>query len=297
MNRKKKQIFPNLVLMKLSAWHKKNGDEVTLLSANEYIENDLFNNFDEAYGACVFTKNTSVAKRLKRIGVIVGGSGTDELIVLNDEIEHIYPDYDLYGIKDTAYGFLTRGCPRHCPFCIVGDKEGTSSKKVADLSEWWKGQKNIKLLDPNILACENHVELLNQLINSHAWIDITQGMDARLLSDDNIDLITGLKLKTIHFAWDNPRDKIIPTKLKFFKKHTKNLKTDYVKHKCYVLTNYWSTFEEDLYRVNWLRANNFDPYVMIFDKEHASKKIRHLQRWCNNKIIFRSETDFYKYRP
>ena len=213
-----------------------------------------------------------------------------------DDIEHIMPDYSLYNITDTAYGFLTRGCPRHCPFCIVAAKEGAHSYKVADLSEWWSGQKFIKLLDPNILACPESKELLQQLVDSKSYIDVTQGMDARLLHEDNIELVTALKIKTIHFAWDNPHDEVVPKRLKFFKAHTKNLRTDYVKHKCYVLTNFWSTIDEDLYRIQWLRENNFDPYVMIYNKENAPKKIRELQRWCNNKMIFRSEPNFKKYR-
>ena len=158
------------------------------------------------------------------------------------------------------------------------------------------GQKFIKLLDPNILACPESKELLQQLVDSKSYIDVTQGMDVRLLHEDNIDLVTALKIKTIHFAWDNPYDEVVPKRLKFFKAHTKNLRTDYVKHKCYVLTNFWSTIDEDLYRIQWLRENNFDPYVMIYNKENAPKKIRELQRWCNNKMIFRSEPNFKKYR-
>lgn len=77
------------------------------------------------------------------------------------EIEHIYPDYSLYPVHtgygqalntQTAYGFLTRGCPRNCDFCHVGQKEGLRSRKVADLSEFWNGQGNIELMDPNLLA-------------------------------------------------------------------------------------------------------------------------------------------------
>ena len=120
-------------------------------------------------------------------------------------------------------------------------------------------------------------------------------MDARLLTDENLQVIKDLKIKRIHFAWDNPKDKVVPEKLLLFKSYTKNLKTDYVKHKCYVLTNYWSTLEEDLYRVYWLRDNGFDPYVMIYDKPNAPKEIRRLQGWVNNKRIFRTCNKFDEY--
>ena len=290
-----KKIFPTLTLMKLSAYHKAKGDNVTLLSVDQYLNGDIFDKYDKVYASCIFSKNKGIAKRLACMGVEVGGSGYDMAIKLPYEIEHIMPDYSLYGITDTAYGFLTRGCPRGCPFCIVAEKEGAKSYKVANLSEWWSGQKIIKLLDPNILACQDSKKLLKQLVDSKAYVDITQGMDARLLNEENIDLIVNMRVKNIHFAWDNPHDEVVPDRLKFFKAHTKNLASDYVKHKCYVLTNYWSTLSDDLYRIYWLRDNNFDPYVMVYDKDNAPKEIRKLQRWCNNKMIFRSEPDFSKY--
>lgn len=288
--------FPNLCLMKLSSFYKSIGDTTMLLRPRDVLSGgNLFYSCDKLIGASVFTSNSKISNELEKAGVFVAGTGTDRKDVLPDSIEHIFPDYSLYSISDTAYGFLTRGCPRKCPFCIVSDKEGSKSVKVADLSEWWNGQKNIKLLDPNILACPDHISLLEQLRDSKAYIDVTQGMDARLLSDTNLEVIKDIKIKRIHFAWDNPKDKVVPEKLKLFKGYTKNLKTDYVKHKCYVLTNYWSTLEEDLYRVYWLRDNGFDPYVMIYDKPNAPKEIRRLQGWVNNKRIFRTCNKFDEY--
>ena len=288
--------FPNLCLMKLSSFYKSIGDTTMLLRPRDVLSGgNLFCSCDKLIGASVFTSNSKISSELEKAGVFVAGTGTGRKDVLPDSIEHIFPDYSLYSISDTAYGFLTRGCPRRCPFCIVSDKEGSKSVKVADLSEWWNGQKNIKLLDPNILACPDHIGLLEQLRDSKAYIDVTQGMDARLLSDTNLEVIKDIKIKRIHFAWDNPKDKVVPEKLKLFKGYTKNLKTDYVKHKCYVLTNYWSTLEEDLYRVYWLRDNGFDPYVMIYDKPNAPKEIRRLQGWVNNKRIFRTCNKFDEY--
>lgn len=174
--------FPNLVLMKLSAWHKAKGDDVSLCRPAEIINgSNLFEEYDLEYGACVFTGNKEVVAALEEKGIVVGGTGTINDIILPRSIEHIMPDYSLYGITDTAYGFLSRGCPRQCPFCIVSKKEGAQSRKVADLSEWWAGQKIIKLLDPNLLACPECEDLLKQLAESHAWVDFTQGLDARLL--------------------------------------------------------------------------------------------------------------------
>lgn len=286
--------FPNLVLMKLSAWHKSKGDNVSLVSPDEILNGmNLFTPYDKIYGACVFDWNKGIAEKLESIGVEVGGSGTGKADTLPHEIEHIMPDYSLYGITDTAYGFLSRGCPRGCPFCIVAGKEGKRSQKVADLSEWWAGQKNIKLLDPNLLACADAKDLLKQLVASGAWVDVTQGMDARLLNAENIELINSLKVKMLHFAWDNPKDKLCQEALARFAKLNK---LDLRRRRVYVLTNYWSTLEEDLYRVYWLRDNGYDPYVMVFDKDNAPKKIRQLQRWVNNKFIFRSCDRFEEYQ-
>ena len=132
---------------------------------------------------------------------------------LADEVEHICPDYSIYGIKDTAYGYLTRGCPRGCSFCIVAKKEGKCSCKVADLSEFWSGQRNIVLNDPNILACPQRDELIGQLVASRAWVDFNQGLDARMITDDGIaQRLASVKTKEVHFAWDRyeDKDKILP---------------------------------------------------------------------------------------
>ena len=286
--------FPNLVLMKLSAWHKNRGDEVTLMSAEEALrEENLIFKYDKIYGACVFSGQDETLQELEKRGVHLGGTGTKYREILPYEVEHIMPDYSLYGITDTAYGFLTRGCPRGCSFCVVGRKEGRKSYKVADISEWWNGQENIKLIDPNLLACDEHLELLKQLVETGAYIDITQGLDARLLTEKNIELINELKVKILHFAWDNPRDSSIKSALEKFKKSARI--KDHRKLIVYVLCNYWSSREEDLYRIYWLRDNGFDPYIMVYDKINAPKEVRRMQRWVNNKRIFNVVKRFEDY--
>lgn len=169
--------FPNLPLMKLSAWHKKNGDSV------EWYEplTAWFNPPDRVYMSKVFTFTPDYPHPVNASEIIRGGTGYTYPSggeSLPDKIEHIYPDYDLYPdlCNDTAYGFLTRGCPRGCDFCIVGKKEGKRSRKVADLSEFWAGQKNIVLLDPNMFACKDWKNLSQQLVSSGAWIDFHRGV-------------------------------------------------------------------------------------------------------------------------
>lgn len=282
--------FPNLALMKISAWHKAKGDTVEWcfpLATYDIVYQSKV--FDDTYSPDIDW--TPLADK-----VIKGGTGYGLDNTLPHEVEHMYPDYSLYPelTQDTAYGFLTRGCPRGCEFCIVAKKEGRCSRKVADLSEFWRGQKNIKLLDPNILACHDYPDLLMQLIDSKACVDFTQGLDIRLTNEKNIGLLNRIKVKEIHFAWDNAKDDLRP----YFERY-KSLAT----HKphghygtVYCLTNFGSTIEEDLYRIYTLRDLGFNPYVMVYDKPNAPRKIKDLQRWCNNRLIFKSCERFEDYK-
>lgn len=282
--------FPNLALMKISAYHKMRGDEVEWAFPMA--------TYDIVYQSKVFdeTYSPDIDWIPQADQIIKGGTGYGLDNRLPNEIEHIYPDYDLYPelTKDTAYGFLSRGCWRHCKFCVVGDKEGLQSVKVADLSEFWRGQKYIKLLDPNLLACREHKELLGQLAASRAYVDFTQGLDIRLTNPDNISLINNVRLKDIHFAWDNPRDDLEKYFQRFAEITTHKPHGSY--GTVYVLTNFGTTMEENLHRIYTLRDLGYDPYVMVYDKPNAPKDIRRLQRWCNNRVIFKSCPDFGDYK-
>ena len=280
--------FPNLCLMKISAYYKAKGDVVKWWNG--------FEHYDQVYVSRVFddTYSTWDDPVINADAVHYGGTGFDIKNKLPSCIEHMYPDYTLYSMcQNTAYGFLTRGCPRNCGFCIVSGKEGCKSVKVADLSEFWENQKEIKLLDPNLLACSEHETLLEQLAKSCAWVDFTQGLDIRLISKDNISLLNRVQTKAIHFAWDNPNGDLTKHFQRFL--DLTAIKSSRQRH-VYVLTNYGSTHEQDLYRVNTLRAIGFDPYIMIYNKPTAPSVTRHLQRWVNNKKIFYSVNNFDDYR-
>ena len=290
--------FPNLPLMKISAYYKSHGDTA------EWYEPLISGHCDIVYMSKVFSFTQDYPYYIDAYKIIKGGSGycielrdgkeiynADKDMALPPEIEHIYPDYSLYPelTKDTAYGFLTRGCPRGCDFCHVAAKEGKRSHKVADLSEFWRGQKYIKLLDPNLLACKDHIDLLEQLIYSSAQIDVTQGFDIRLINDKNIDYIRRMKIKTMHFAWDNLNDRL-EDKFKYICEYIKPYKII-----VYILTNFNSTLEQDEYRAYYLRSLGLKPYVMIYDKAHATKRCKQFQRYVNSREIFNTVRHFKDY--
>ncbi len=291
--------FPNLPLMKLSAWHKKNGDSVEWYDPLTAWKDEP----DRVYMSKVFTFTPDYQHPVNAKEIIKGGTGysyPDGGAELPEEIEHVYPDYSIYfekipEVKVTAYGFLTRGCPRECDFCIVGQKESRMSRKTADLSEFWRGQKNIVLLDPNMFACREWRNLSRQLIDSRAWIDFSQGCDIRIMTEEKIEAIMQMKIKQVHFAWDRyeERDRILP-KFKMFKDMTG---WDKRKLPVYVLVNYDTSIEQDLDRIYTLRNLGYWPYVMIYEKEKLPRGhiIRKLQRWVNMRAVFEKIPRFEDY--
>lgn len=340
--------FPNLPLMKLSAWHKQNGDTVEWY---EPLLHRVAQPFDRVYMSKVFSFTPDYPYPVNTINLIKGGSGycislvdgkevfdTSKDIELPDAVETIYPDYGIYydripEIKNTAYGFLTRGCPygydtnnphkKHThDYCHVSTKEGACSHKVADLDTFWRGQKNIVLLDPNITACRDCNKLFRQLIDSGAWIDFSQGLDIKLITEERAELIKNMKINNIHFAWDRYEDKeLILPKFEMLKEITG---FSYQRLTVYVLTNFDTTTDEDLERIYTLRDLGFNPFVMIYNKDdfvecdkrgkpirrkaekellqrYSKEQIEHfdicwqIQRWVNNRIIFRSCPVFEKF--
>lgn len=297
--------FPSLPLMKISAFHKSLGDQVKLVDCN-------LEKFDICYVSKTFNLDLNNISQLPYLPqadkYIYGGSGyaiekingkevysKEKDINLSNNIENQFPDYSLYPqYKNIAYGFLTRGCPNNCGFCIVAKKEGLCSRKVADLKEFWNGQKEIKLLDANILACKDREGLLVQLIDSKVNIDYTQGLDARLIDDDIAQLLCQTKIKMVHFAFDLIKnEERILAGLKTFAKYSNK---DNRSKRVYILTNYDTTLEEDYYRVKKVMELGYSPYVMIYQKGTHPQFLTDLARWPNNMFLFRS-TSFEDYIP
>lgn len=295
--------FPNLALMRISAYHKARGDIV------EWWWSD-FIHYDIVYMSKIFsdTYSPDLPEPLNADKVIKGGTGY--CISLGDdgkehfdqsknhslppEVEKMFPDYSIYPQFDFAVCMTSRGCPRGCAFCHVAAKEGRCATKVADVSDFWNGQPHIEVLDPNITACKDKHDLFVQYAETKATVCFNQGLDIRLLTDRDIDDINRIRLKKIHFAWDNPKDDLKEKFENYAKKARWRPKGSF--GMVYCLTNFNSTMEENLYRIYSLRDLGFDPYCMVYDKPHAPKEIRDLQRWCNNKIIFKSVPRFEDYK-
>lgn len=293
--------FPNLALMRISAYHKSKGDNV------EWWAGELFH-YDIVYMSKIFSSDYSpdVPEPYNADLVIKGGTGYCISLDENGrevfdkekhknlplEIERMFPDYSIYPQFDFAVSMTSRGCPRGCAFCHVASKEGRCAVKVADVKDFWCGQKKIVILDPNITACREKRNLFQQYKATNALLDFSQGLDIRMLNDADINDLNEMKIQGLHFAWDNPKDDLAE-KFKYFKQHYKRKTPPTV----YLLTNFNSTMEENLYRVYTLRDLGYDPYVMIYDKTHAPLEIKDFQRWVNNKVIFKKCAKFKDYIP
>lgn len=291
--------FPNLALMRISAYHKACGDIV------EWWWSD-FVHYDIVYMSKIFSDAYSpdIPAPINADKVVKGGTGYAIHLqggkeIFNKEqdkdlpagIEKMFPDYSIYPQFPYAVSMTSRGCPRGCAFCHVAAKEGRCSIKVANVSDFWCGQDEIKVLDPNITACRDKRDLMQQYVDTKAKIDFTQGLDIRLLNQQGIEDLNKMRIGTLHFAWDNPQDDLKSKFRDFAKGFRRKTNIGTV----YCLTNFNSTLDQDLYRIYTLRDLGYDPFVMVYNKPAAPKEIRRLQRWCNNKIIFKSTTRFEDY--
>lgn len=171
--------YPNLALMKLSAFHKAQGDIVEWYSPFDY--------YDRLYMAKVFSFTNDYCYYLTNVGEVVrGGTGYDIHSVLPDDVDRLQPDYSAYPrIPDNvAYGFLTRGCPNHCRWCIVPQKEG-AIRPYMDVDEIAAGGRDhLILMDNNVLACDYGLSQIEKIVARKYHVDFNQALDARLVTPD-----------------------------------------------------------------------------------------------------------------
>lgn len=194
----KHKTFPNYALMKISAYHKARGDSV------EWWSPIFSNDFDIIYSSKVF--DFTPENKYLPPAAIRGGTGYADIPIdqqLLPEIDTAYPDYSIYPECDYAIGYLTRGCPNRCPWCVVPTKEGS----ISAYREWRQivrtDTKKLVLMDNNILASGHGIAQLESLIGSGYAIDLNQGMDARLVDDRIAGILARLQwIRFIRFSCD-----------------------------------------------------------------------------------------------
>lgn len=278
--------LPNLALMKIAAYHK--DDDIDLIRGIE-ISSRLYTP-DVVYISCVFSENRDavikMSKQFPRSEVHIGGSGVDLAAALPDEIEHLMPDYGLFGC-DYSMGFTSRGCVRACPFCVVPEKEG-HIKAVADIYEFWDPRhKHIVLCDNNILALPEHFRrVADQISDENLTVDFNQGLDIRLLTSETVDILASLRIKpNLRFSWDNTKSESAVLR------GVQLLRDAGIKRsQFFVLSGFDSTFEDDLYRLNRLKEEGQRAYLMRYNTVRGKREYNDLAAWANQPAFFSKMT-------
>ena len=259
----------NIPLMKISSYYKGNVDWYYEL--NHY-------NYDKIYYSKIF----NFTKKLDREDdMIVGGTGHNLTTTLPDDIENCDLDYSIYPECDYSMQFLSRGCIRKCKFCVVPEKEGYVHP-VGDLLDLWDGKsKLITVLDNNILALPKHFKkICHQAQENKIKLDFSQGLDHRLLTADLAKVLKNIRHVEYRFSFDHP------SYVKTVEKAINILKEQGIKRsQWYVLVGFDTTFEEDLFRLDFLRDLGQVVYVMRYSRERIYIP---LARWANQAHIFRA---------
>lgn len=300
--------LPNLALMKLSQWHKEQGDKVFL---------GQHGHPDKVYISTLFTWCRPAVEALLKVypSASVGGTGWDLTYNLLPEIEAMKPDYDLYKVGDILHrirggiskkeskikkaetiinagiGFTSRGCIRNCGFCFVPPKEG-KFRQVAEIKDLLNPKSNVLiLLDNNLTADPDVIEKLKEIKERDLIVDITQGIDVRLMTPEIALALSEVKLlRSLHYAWDlfNSRTQVLEG-IKILSQYIKPYK-----HMCFLLVGYNTCFEQDMYRYRVISSKGISPYVMIYNNK-AEPKLHHFARWVNGRIC--KICSFEEYEP
>lgn len=275
--------YPNLALMKISSYHKRLGDNV------EWY--DPFSEYDKVYMSKIFSFTEDYDYYIKSKEIEKGGTGYSIEKSLPSYIDSIQPDYSLYPSIDnkTAYGFLTRGCPNKCKWCVVPQKEG-NIKPYMDIQDIAiQGRNNIILMDNNILASDFGLEQLQKIAKMKLKIDFNQGLDARLVTTDIAELLSCIKWnKRIRFGCDTPKQiQEVEKAIKMLDKY--GYKGEYFLY-CILLE-----FEESIERVcRWRNISkriivHAQPYRDInSSRQNIPQWQKDLAHWANRKELYRS---------
>jgi len=291
--------IPNLSLMKLSQYYKQQGCVIDLLKLNlpyypnkkKYHRSISNLGYEKIFCSVIFEGNLPF---IHGDNIVFGGTGVDLVTELPSEVNQCEPDYSIYPENDTSYGFLTRGCIRKCKFCKVPEKEGYI-RQVHSPSEIIR-HKKVKFMDNNILALPTHNEILQELVMLKVRCEFNQGLDIRLLTEENSKLLSQLNYSGNYtFAFDDIKyENVINNQLPLLSWR----KRDQIRFFCYVHPD--MPIEDTLYRLKWMRNHECIPYVMrdiacwSDDRHHFYTD---LAAWANQIRIWKTmpfETYVYK---
>lgn len=279
--------FPNFALMKISAWHKSHGNEV-------HWYNPMFTGHcDRVYMSKVFTFSSDYEFHVDADEIIRGGTGYDIKSVLPQEIEDsALMDYSIYPQYPFSVVFLSRGCIRDCPFCLVREKEGYI-KPVTPVDLNPNG-KWIEVLDNNFFANPNWHEAVEWIMRSKQKVKL-HGVDIRIMNEEQAAALKMMKhYRQPHIAWDLPKLDLQP-QLETFARYIRSSSIT-----CYVLIGFNSTIEQDLHRVRVLKKMRYTPFVQAY-RDFENKRQRtwyevDFARWANNRFFLNS-CDFVDFEP
>ena len=277
--------FPNLALMKISAWHKRGGDSVEWwIPLKEY---------DRVYSSKVFTftpENPYLPQ-----DTIKGGTGYGIMDELPPEVDAMFPDYTIYPECDHAIGFLTRGCIRKCPWCVVPRKEGA----IRPYRTWREikrsDSRDIVFMDNNVLACPHGIEQIRDMAGQDVRVDFNQGLDARLIDDDVAGLLARIKwIRFIRMSADTDAMlDVVLSAINRLRTHGVNPNRVFV----YVLVQDIDSAERRVITLREAGAEPFaQPYRNFSTNVEPPTEQKQFARWVNRKEIFKTCERFRDYQ-
>lgn len=278
--------FPNLALMKLSAYYKKCGEQVEWWNPLEQS--------DIVFSSKVFTFTPE--ELMLPPDTIKGGTGYGAMAELQQCVDDMFPDYSLYPNCNHAIGFLTRGCIRACPWCVVPKKEG----QIRAYRDWHDvkrpGMRDIVFMDNNVLACNHGLQQIQDMIGKDVRIDFNQGLDARLITGEIAEMLSRLKwIRFIRMSCDT--DAMLDTVLNAIGA-LRHFGVKPYRIFVYLLVQDIKSAERRAIRLRDVGVDVFaQPYRDFINNIEPTQEQRDFARWVNRKPIFKSCERFEDYLP
>ena len=298
--------LPNVALMRLSAWHKSQGDEVVF---SRKVERDLFEcgtHYDRVYASAIFTYSNEAMKGIARVqrlrnafpDAIIGGTGVEDWgmtegwktlsdVGVPDDFDCM--DYSIYPEFTASIGFCQRGCRLKCPFCVVPKKEG-KIRSVNTIWDIWRGDphpRHIHLLDNDFFGQAEWQERSEEIIDGKFKVCFSQGINIRLFNEEQASYIAKMdyrdnhfKSKRIYTAWDNLGDeKRFIDGCNLLMSH--GVKANHIM--AYMLIGYrkGETMKDILYRFGKMKELGVMPFPMVYRApgQEPDRTLRRFQRW------------------